>query len=182
MIYIIEFLTDPLTLIVIAWFVAIIVAGIWVKRPKEKGAKTKQAKTKPAKFKGPMMKQIGKMISETEKGKQLSVPSVRSRQEIITEIFESKMEAINLTPSKDSGNIPLSFTPLARFLKERGVADNTISAILAGLMEVETEDDVRNIIDATADSTEVNLIGKELDRANELAVEEWKNLRESGND
>lgn len=186
MIQFIELLTEPLSMIIITWIVAIIVAGIWSRRPKEKAPKTKTtkakpSKTKPASFKGPMMKQIRKMISETEKGKELSVPPVRSRQEIITQIFESKMNAIDLAPSKDSGNIPVSYTPLARFLKDRGVTDDTISAILAGLMEVEDEADVRNIIDATADSKEVNLIGEELDKAKTLAVHEWKKMAEFEN-
>jgi len=181
LIQIIELLSNPLTIIIVAWVVAVIVAGVWVRRPKDKPAKTKPVKTKPVKFKGPMMKQIKKMISETEKGKGLSVPPVRTRQEIITQIFESKMNAIHLTPSTDSGYVPVSYTPLARFLKERGVADDTISAILAGLMEEEHEVEVRDIIDAAADSPEVNLIGNELDMAKQLAVDEWKKMRESGN-
>jgi hypothetical protein len=176
-----NYLTDPLVLIVIAWIIAIVVAGIWVRRPKDKVPKTASSKTKVAKVKGPLMKQIGKMLSETDKGKALSVPPVRTRQEIVTQLFESKMNAINLTPSKDSGYVPVSYTPLARFLKERGVPDDTISAILAGLMEEENEAEVRDIIDAAADSPDVNLVGNELNKAKELAIEEWKNLRESGN-
>lgn len=185
LIQIIELLTDPLTVIIIIWLVAGIIGGIWARKPKDKAAppkkgKTKAEKVKPAKFKGPMMKQLQKMIGETEKGKSLSVPSVRTRQEIITQIFESKMNEINLTPSTDSGYVPVSSTPLARFLKDRGVADDTIDAIIAGLMEEEHEAEVRDIIDATADSPEVNLIGNELDEAKELAVDEWRKLRESG--
>jgi hypothetical protein len=178
---IMNYLTDPLVLIVIIWIVAIVVAGIWTRRPKDRASKPEPKKTKVVKVKGPLMKQISKMISETEKGKELSVPPVRTRQEIVTQLFESKMNAINLTPSKDSGYVPVSYTPLARFLKERGVPDDTISAILAGLMEEEHEAEVRDIIDATADSPDVNLVGNELDKAKELAVEEWKNLRKSGN-
>ncbi|MFW9960088.1 MAG: hypothetical protein ACFFDV_03670 [Candidatus Thorarchaeota archaeon] len=185
MIQIIELLTDPLTVIIIIWLVASIIGGIWARKPKDKAAppkkgKTKAEKVKPAKFKGPMMKQLKKMIGETEKGKSLSVPSVRTRQEIITQIFLSKMNQINLTPSTDSGYVPVSSTPLARFLKDRGVADDTIDAIIAGLMEEEHEAEVRNIIDAASDSPEVNLIGNELDEAKELAVDEWRKLRESG--
>jgi hypothetical protein len=170
LIQIIELLTDPLVLIVIAWIIAIGVALVWVRRPR----------TKIAKVKGPLMKQIGKMIGETEKSTQLSVPTVRSRQDIVTQMFESKMHAIDLEPSTDSGYVPVSHTPLARFLKERGVSDDTIGAILAGLMEEEHEAEVRSIIEAAADSPDVNLIGNELDKAKELAVEEWKSLRESG--
>lgn len=167
---IIEFLTDPLVLIVIIWIVGIAVGIIYVRRPR----------TKIAKVKGPLMKQIGKMIGETEKTTDLTVPAVRSRQEIITQMFESKMHAIDLEPSTDSGYVPVSHTPLARFLKQRGIPDDTISAILAGLMEEEHEAEVRAIIEAAADSPDVNLIGDELNKAKDLAVEEWKNLRESG--
>jgi hypothetical protein len=183
---IIELLTDSPALIIIIWLVAILIAGMWVRRPKEKEdkpkvAKAKKEKTKKAKVKGPLMKQMKKMISETEKGKGLSVPSVRTRQEIITQIFESKMNAINLKPSTDGGYVPMSYTPLARFLKERGVAEDTISAILTGLMEEEHEVEVRDIIDAAADSPEVNLIGNELEMAKQLAVDEWRKMRGSGN-
>jgi hypothetical protein len=181
LIQIIEFITDPVVLIILSWFIAIVFAGIWTRRPKDKATKVKATKSKPTKLKDPLMKQIGKMISDTEKGKELSVPPVRTRQEIITQIFESKMNAINLTPSKDSGHVPVSYTPLSRFLMDRGVGEDTINALLSGLMEVETEIEVRDIIDALADSPEVNLIGNELDKAKELATEEWKNLQESGN-
>ena len=164
------FITDPLVMIVIVWILAAIAAVIWVRRPR----------TKVAKVKGPLMKQIGKMIGETEKDNKLSVPAVKTRQEIITRMFESKMDAIGLEPSKDGGYIPVSSTPLARFLKDRGVPDDTINAILAGLMEEAQETEVRAIIDAAADSPEINLVGNELDKAKDLAVEEWKNLRASG--
>lgn len=178
---IMELLTDPLILIILLWIVTAIVAVVWVRRPRVKAGKVpKVAKvTKVPKVKGPLMKPIAKMMSETEKGTRLTVPSVRSRNEIITQMFESKMSAIGLEPSKDSGYIPLSSTPLSRFLKDRGVQDDTINAILAGLMEEQQETEVRAIIDAAADSPEVNLIGNELETAKDLAVEEWKNLRES---
>jgi hypothetical protein len=167
---IIEFLSDPLVLIVIAWIVAVIIGVAWVRRPR----------TKIAKVKGPLMKQIGKMIHETEKTNVLSVPNVRSRQEIITQMFESKMHAIDLEPSTDSGYVPVSHTPLARFLKERGVLDDTIGAILDGIMEAENETEVRGMIDASAASPDVNLTGNELEKTKDLAVQEWKNFKESG--
>jgi hypothetical protein len=166
---IIELLTDPLVLIAIACIIVVAVAA----------ARTRRPRTKIANVKGPLMKQMGKMIRETEKRTTLSVPTVRSRQEIVTQMFESKMHAIDLKPSTDSGYVPMSHTPLSRFLKERGVPDDTISAILAGLLEEEHEAEVRDIIDAAADSPDVNLIGNELDKAKELAVEEWKSLRGS---
>jgi hypothetical protein len=89
------------------------------------------------------------------------------------------MKSVGLKPSSDSGYIPVSYTPLARFLKDRGVQDDTIGAILAGLMEEETAESVRGIIDAAADTPGVDLIGEELEKAKLLGVEEWKNLRRS---
>ncbi|MBN2228898.1 MAG: hypothetical protein JW779_04820 [Candidatus Thorarchaeota archaeon] len=164
---ILDLLTDPLVLIIIAWIVAVVAAGVWIRRPK----------TKVVKVKGPLMKPIGKMIVDIERGKDLTPPPTKPRQEIITELFTSKMNAIGLEPSLDSGYIPVSHTPLARFLKDRGVADDTVSAIIAGLMEEDTEEAVREIIDATAESPEVNLVGSELEKAKQLAVDEWRNMR-----
>jgi hypothetical protein len=162
--------TLALVVIVLIWIIAVVIGAMYLRRPR----------TKIAKVKGPFMNQIGKMISQAEKGKDLSVPTVRSRQDIITQIFESRMHAIGLEPSTDSGYVPVSHTPLARFLKQRGVSDDTVGAILAGLMEEEHEAEVRAIIEATAESPDINLVGDELDKAKELAVEEWKILHESG--
>ncbi len=127
----------------------------------------------------PVVKQIRRMILDVEKEREITTPAVQSRQEKITEIFESQMTSIGLEPSADSGYVPVSYTPLARFLKERGVHDDTIGAILDGLKEVETEEDVREIIDAAADTPGVDLTGEELEKAKQLAVIEWNNVRRS---
>lgn len=58
--------------------------------------------------------------------KELVKHPVRSRQEIITEIFESKMHSIGLEPSKDDGYMTL----FSRFLRERGVANDAIHNLL----------------------------------------------------
>jgi hypothetical protein len=127
----------------------------------------------------PVVKQMKKMITQIEKERPVDAPEVRSRQEIITGMFESKMEALGLEPSTDSGYVPVSYTPLARFLKERGVSDDIAGAILDGLMEEETEAEVVAIIDAAAETPEFSLGPEDLAKARELAVEEWKNLRRS---
>ncbi len=127
----------------------------------------------------PMLKQIHRMSSEVEKGKKITEPVVRSRQDIITQKFNSQMNEVGLEPATDSGYIPVSYTPLARFLKERGVQDDTVSAILAGLMEEENEADVQAIIDAAADTPGVDLTGAELEKAKQLAIDEWNNVRRS---
>jgi hypothetical protein len=126
-----------------------------------------------------VVKQMRRMIIDVEKEREITEPAVQSRQEIITKIFGSQMNSIGLEPSSDSGYVPVSYTPLAKFLKDRGVHDDTIGAILDGLKEVETKEDVRNIIDAAADTPGVDLTGEELETAKQLAVNEWNNVRGS---
>jgi len=175
-------LNDPLILIAIFWIVGIVIAVVLLKR--SKGSKKPKDLTEPPKpkrskikVKGHLMKQIQKMEGQAEKDKELTVPHVRSRQEIITGMFESKTSAIGLEASTAGGYVPVSYTPLARFLKDRNVAEDTVSAIIAGIMEEENEEDVRTIIEVAADSPEVDLTGDELDKAKELAVEEWRNVK-----
>jgi len=175
-------LGDPLILIAIFWIVGIVIAIVLLRR--SKGSKKskdliepKKPKRTKIKAKGHLMKQIQKMESQAEKGKELTVPPVRSRQEIITQIFESKTNAIGLEASTAGGFVPVSYTPLARFLKDCNVAEDTVSAIIVGIMEEENEESVKAIIEAAADSPEVNLVGDDLDKAKELAVEEWRNVK-----
>ncbi|MFW9797960.1 MAG: hypothetical protein ACFFE2_13045 [Candidatus Thorarchaeota archaeon] len=123
------------------------------------------------------LRQMRRMTSELDKGKDLSDPSVATRQEIITKKFNSQMQELGLEPASDSGYVPVSHTPLARYLKDRGVEDDTVGAILAGLMEEESEVEVRAIINAAAETPGVDLTGEELEKAQELAVSEWNNLR-----
>ena len=127
----------------------------------------------------PILKQMHRMVSDVDKEKDLKEPVVQTRQDIITKKYNSQMQSIGLEPATDSGYIPVSHTPLARFLVERGVHEDTVSAILAGLMEEEGEAEVRAIIDAAADTPGVDLTGEELAKAQDLAVIEWTNLRRS---
>ena len=175
-------LGNPLILIAIFWIVGIVIAVVLLKRSKgsKKPKDLKEPKTpkrSKIKVKGHLMKQIQKMEGQAEKDKELTVPPVRSRQEIITEMFESKTNAIGLEASKEGGFVPVSYTPLARFLKDHNVAEDTVSAIIDGLMEEENAESVKAIIEAAADSPEINLIGDELDKAKELAVQEWRNVK-----
>lgn len=117
------------------------------------------------------------MRSLIEKGKKFEVQKIESRQEIITTLFTTEMEKVGITPSEDSGYIPTSQTPLARYLRRFGVVDDIIDAILAGLAEEESEVAVRDIIEAAADTPEIDLEGDSLKEAQDLAVEEWNKLR-----
>ena len=84
-----QFMQPSLLYIVPILFVLIIV-GIAIRRSKRSS-------------KAPIMKQIGKMLSTVEKGKIPDEPTVSSRQEIVTNLFESKMQAAGVEPSTDSG-------------------------------------------------------------------------------
>lgn len=188
---ILNFFSDSFTLILTFWIVGAIIAVVIIRRSRgPKGEKqappvkipkdekqVPQVKKPKIKVKGPLMKQMGKMMSDADKGKELTVPPVRSRDEIITEMFELKMNAIGLKASDTSGYVPVSHTPLARFLKERGVPEDTVSAIIAGILEEDSEADVRAIIEATSESPEVRLVGDELEKAKQLAVEEWAHVK-----
>lgn len=170
---------DPFILIVTLWIIGVIIAVAIFRRskgPKAPGKvkPTKRKKSK-VKVKGHLMKPIKKMVSEAEKGKKLSVPEVQSRHDIITDMFESKLAAIGLEAAAASDYVPVSHTPLARFLKDLNVPETTVSAIIAGIMEEDSEDDVKVIIEAA--SPELGLTGDELDNAKELAVEEWRNVK-----
>jgi hypothetical protein len=132
---------------------------------------TKKTK-KPAK--APYDKPIRSMITAIDKGKSVNAPATDSRLEIVTDLFESKMKAIGLEPSQDSGHVPTGFTPLATFLQQHGVSEDIVSAMLSGLKEAKSESEVLDMIDAAAESTEIDLHGSSLSKAKELAVLEWE--------
>jgi len=170
---------NPFILIATLWIIGVIIAVAIFRKSKGSKApgkvKPKKRKQSKVQVKGHLMKSMKKMASEAEKGKTLSVPQVQSRHEIITDMFESKLSTIGLTASAASDYVPVSHTPLARFLKDLKVPESTVSAIIAGIMEEESEGDVKIIIEAA--SPELGLTGDELDNAKDLAVEEWRNVR-----
>ena len=49
-----------------------------------------------------------------------------------------------------------------------------VAAIITGLKEEESEEDVMNIIDAAAGTPDVSLQGPDLEKAKNLAVDEWR--------
>ena len=170
---------DPLILIGTLWIIGIVIAVAIFRKSKQAKApaKTKPAKQKKGsvKVKGYLMKPMRKMAGEAEKGKKLSVPQVRPRDEIITEMFVSKLTEIGIKPSTSSGHVPVSYTPFSLFLKDHGVQDDIVGALMEGIMEENSDETVRGIIDAA--SPELNLTGPELEKAKDLAVEEWRNVK-----
>ncbi|MHA2140479.1 MAG: hypothetical protein ACXADC_07390 [Candidatus Thorarchaeota archaeon] len=130
--------------------------------------------------KTPVVGKMRRMMSDVEKERDIKVPDVKSRDSIITEMFQSEMKSVGLEPSTESGYIPVSYTPLARFLAEKGISNDIASAISTGLKEEETEEDVRNIIDAAAGTPDIELTPEEVAKAQDLAVEEWNRVRRAG--
>lgn len=119
------------------------------------------------------------MQKAIEKGKRLPDLEVESRQAIVTRLFVERMLAAGLEPSMDSGYVPISYTPLARFLRDCGISDVIAEAILSGIMEETTEDGVRIIIEASVDTPGISLTDDELKQAQDLAVDEWRRKKKS---
>lgn len=161
-----EIVMDPMFQLLVLFFIIIAVVIFALRR-----------RSGPSR--SPVIGKIQKMIGDVERERAIKVPEVKSRSTIVTEIFESEMKSVGLQPSTESGYIPVSYTPLARFLAERGIANDIASAISAGLKEEETEEDVRNIIDAAAGTPDIDLTPEEIKKAQDLAVEEWNRVRKS---
>lgn len=149
------FLQSPLVVLLL------VVSLVLMRRPKKP---PKAAYDKP----------IRSMIASIDKGKVVTAPVTESRQQIVTGLFEDKMRAIGLEPSMDSGHVPVAFTPLATFLNENGISEEIVSAMLSGIKEAKSESEVLDMVNAAADSTEIDLRGSVLVKAKELAVLEWK--------
>jgi hypothetical protein len=161
----IEFLFQPPTIYFVAVVIILIVIGAAIRR-RPKG---------PAG--PPIIKRMSKMMSRIDKGKPIKDAPVKSRQDIITESFEEKMHAVGLQPSTDSGHIPTSRTPLAKYLLDHGVAESTTDAIVSELSGLESKDAVKEILEAAAESEGVSFTSLELDMAKQLALEEWLRSR-----
>lgn len=161
-------LQNPLVILVLAVVIVLVAGGV-----KRRGKPSGHAKA-------PLMKHVFRMMTALDKGKPIVVPPTRSRQEVITQLFESKMRTVGLEPSQDSGYVPVMFTPFAEFLSEHGVAEDMTSAILSGVKEAGSESEVQEIVQAAAESAQVGLKGPDLTKAKELATLEWKRMRAAG--
>ena len=161
----IAMLLEPPAIYFVAILIVLIVMGAAIRR-RSKGP------TGP-----PIIKRMSKMMSRIEKGKPIKDAPVKSRQDIVSEIFEEKMHAVGLEPSTDSGHIPTSRTPLAKYLLDHGVTESTTDAIVSELGGLESKEAVKEILEAAAEGEGVGFAGVELDMAKQLAIEEWLRSR-----
>ncbi len=129
------------------------------------------------KGKGPVMKQIKKMISAIEKDKDFDEVNVKTRQEILTEVFVEKLQKLDLTLSDASGYVPASYVPIAIFLRKLSVPEQITDALLQGIEEAESEESVREMIDAAVEAAEIELGQDELLEAQDLGLEEWRKVQ-----
>ncbi|TFG05165.1 hypothetical protein EU538_11585 [Candidatus Thorarchaeota archaeon] len=129
------------------------------------------------KGKGPVMKQIRKMISAIEKHKDFDEIEVKSRQELITEQFLGKLQKLDLTLSEASGYVPASYVPFALLLKKLDVPENITEALLQGIEEAESEESVRGMIGAALEAADIDLEDEELHEAEDLGLEEWRKVQ-----
>ena len=149
-------LLEPPAIYVVVISIVLIVLGVAIRRrPK-------------------IIKQMRKMMSRIEKGKPIKDVPVKSRQDIITESFGEKMHAVGLQPSTDSGHIPASRTPLAKYLLDHGVTESTTDAIVSELSALESKEAVKEILDAAAEGEGVSFTSVELD------MKRFHNDKESG--
>ncbi len=124
-----------------------------------------------------LLRELRDVRSAIERGRDFEPPSVRSRQEIVTDLFASKLLTIGLLPASATGHIPVSRTPLAQILRQHGLSDDVVDAITQGIRDEATEEDVMAIVEAAAESPGSTLRGQDLERAKQLAVEEWRRTR-----
>ncbi len=158
-------LLQPPAIYVVALLIVLIVLGVAIRR-RPKG---------PAG--PPIIKYMSKMMSRIKKGKPVKDVPAKSRRDIITASFEEKMHAVGLQPSMDSGHIPTSRTPLAKYLLDHGVAESTTDAIISELSALESKEAVKEIMDAAAEGEGANFTSVELDMVKQLALEEWMRSR-----
>jgi hypothetical protein len=164
---IISLLNDQTVQLILLLVVIVVIIGLAARR---RGG-TKQP---------PVVKTMTKMLSDIERGREFELAGVPTRQSTISSLFEEKMSSMGMKPSTESGYIPVSYTPLSRFLAERGVSDDIISAILAGLKEEDSEEEVREIIEAAATTAAIDLTPQEIEKAQQLGVEEWARVKRAG--
>ena len=161
----ITMLFQPPAIYVVALLIVLIVLVVAIKR-RPKG---------PAG--PPIITYMSKMMSRIEKGKPIKDVPSKSRRHIITESFEEKMHAVGMQPSTDSGHIPTSRTPLAKYLLDHGVAESTTDVIISELGALESKEAVNDILDAAAEGEGVSFTDLELNMTKQLALEEWLRSR-----
>lgn len=127
--------------------------------------------------KSPIIKKIEKLYSKIQKDKKIDSFDVRSRQEILVSLFESKLRILNLEPSLESDYMPTAKTPLATFLLEHGVDKDTVNAIISELKDLPTKAEVESIIDAVAEIPGIHLRKEDVQMAKHLALDEWIRMK-----
>lgn len=119
------------------------------------------------------IQKVKHMHSAIKKGNPPDIPVTRSRQDIITELFESKMNKIGLEPASEAGFIPVSTGDFADYMIEHGVDSETMRAILDDLPTLKRQE-VFDVVEAAAEMQDADFTTREVEKAKQLALNEWK--------
>ncbi|MGV9168729.1 MAG: hypothetical protein ACOC38_02185 [Promethearchaeia archaeon] len=122
------------------------------------------------------IRKIKDMHSDIKKGKEPKAPVAKSRQEIITDIFESKMNKIGLEPSSEAGYIPVSTGDFSDYMIQHGVDIDTMRAILDDLPTLKRPE-VFDVVEAATEMQGVDFNVREVEEAKQLALNEWQRHR-----
>ncbi len=128
-----------------------------------------------------VFKEIERLQAALKKERVPEIPQVPSRTELIQSIFAEKMQAAGLTFEPSEGDsVAVPYTRFTLFLRDIGMSDEMIDALLTGIGEAENEAEVRLLISAAADTLEISLKSEHIQTAEQLAVEEWRRIRRLG--
>ncbi|NWF96481.1 MAG: hypothetical protein HXY34_10115 [Candidatus Thorarchaeota archaeon] len=128
-----------------------------------------------------LLRELDRLASAAKKGKPLDLPHVRTRREVIADIFRASMESAGLKVAEGTGSaMPTSYAPFAVFLRELHVDESMIEAMLSGISEAESESEVEDLVDAAADTADFGAIASRLEEAKRIAKEEWVRTRGTG--
>jgi hypothetical protein len=119
------------------------------------------------------IQKVRHMHSAIKKGNQPDIPVTRSRQDITSELFESKMNKIGLEPASEAGFIPVSTGDFADYMIEHGVDPDTMRAILDDLPTLKREE-MFDVVEAATEMRDVDFTNREVEEAKKLALNEWK--------
>ncbi len=126
-----------------------------------------------------VFKELERLQNSLKRGKPLERTQVPSRTEMIRAIFADKMHVVGLELGEYSHDVSVTvpYTKFTTFLKDVGVSDDMIDALLTGIGEAENEDDVCLLVEAAAETPELPIKGEQIKIVEKLAIDEWRRVR-----
>ncbi|MBD3406468.1 MAG: hypothetical protein GF411_10180 [Candidatus Lokiarchaeota archaeon] len=163
-------LLNPLVLILLVGIIVILIVAVSRRGPK-------------VPLGPPILKILVKMKSAVEKGSKVDVPIAKTRQQLITETFEPKLQEAGIELPKKGGYIPLVASSdlsqkLVEYKEQTGkFDDDEIEATIEGIHAAETEKEVDDIAETVSDH--LGLSDSQKQELGHLAREEWNRHKDS---